>query len=193
MSDSHGAVLNLASGARDCRVNRKTAEGDLEGLEALLLGYRLNVFTKRARGEFASHPRLIYFDTGVFPANRPSGPLGSAAEIAGAALEDLVAQCLRAWCAYSGGRHELYYRQTRAKVEVDFVIYGPSGIHAIEVKNSTRVRPDELRALRSFGEDYLQRRRILLYRGMDRIKRDDVLCTPCDEFLLAPTANKIPH
>ena len=193
MSYSHGSVLNLASVARDCHVNRKTAEGYLEVLEDLLLGFRLNVFTRRAKRELASHPKFYYFDTGVFRASRPSGPLDSVAEIDGAALEGLVAQHLRAWCAYSSDPHELYYWQTRSQVEIDFIIYGPSGIHAIEVKNSTRVRPEDLRALKSFGEDYPQSQRYLLYRGKDRIKRDDVLCIPCEEFLLALTPNHIPH
>ena len=193
MSYAHGSVLNLASVARDCQVNRKTAEGYLEVLEDLLLGFRLNVFTKRAKRELASHPKFYYFDTGVFRANRPTGPLDSDAEIDGAALEGLVAQHLRAWCAYSDGRHELYYWQTRSQVEVDFVIYGPGGIYAIEVKNSTRVRPEDLRALASLGEDYPQSQRYLLYRGKDRIKRGDVLCVPCDEFLLALKPNRIPR
>ena len=69
--------LNLASVARDCHVNRKTAEGYLGVLEDLLLGFRLNVFTRRAKRELATHPKFYYFDTGVFRANRPSGPLDS--------------------------------------------------------------------------------------------------------------------
>ncbi len=193
LSYSHGSVLNLSSVARDCQVNRKTAEGYLEVLDDLLLGFRINVFIKRAKRELASHPKFYYFDTGVFRANRPTGPLDPRGEIDGAALEGLVAQHLRAWCAYSQDRHELYYWQTRSQVEVDFVIYGPSGIYAVEVKNSTRVRPEDLRALRSFGEDYPQSQRYLLYRGTDRIKRDGALCMPCDEFLLALTPNHFPQ
>ena len=77
MSYLHGSVLNLASVARDCHVNRKTAEGYLGVLEDLLLGFRLNVFTRRAKRELATHPKFYYFDTGVFRANRPSGPLDS--------------------------------------------------------------------------------------------------------------------
>ncbi|EQD79690.1 hypothetical protein B1A_01595, partial [mine drainage metagenome] len=39
-------------------MNRKTAEGYLEVLEDLLLGFRLNVFTRRAKRELASHPKF---------------------------------------------------------------------------------------------------------------------------------------
>jgi hypothetical protein len=59
---------------------------------------------------------------------------------------------------YSDGRHRLHYWQTRSRAEVDFIVYGESGIHAIEVKNSRKVESEALRALKSFGEDYPQTR-----------------------------------
>lgn len=185
MSFSHGGILNLSNVSRDCQVSRKTVEGFLEVMEDLLLGFRLDVFTKRAKRELAAHPKFYYFDAGVFRANRPSGPLDAPEEIDGAALEGLVAQHLRAWCDYAGGGHHLHYWQTRSQVEVDFVVYGESGLYAFEVKNSGQVRPQDLRALKSFGEDYPQSRRFLLYRGKERLLRDDVLCLPCEEFLLS--------
>jgi predicted AAA+ superfamily ATPase len=69
------------------------------------------------------------------------------------------------------------------QVEVDFVVYGASGLYAVEVKNSSAVRPEDLRALAGFGEDYPQSRRYLLYRGKDRLNREGILCLPCAEFL----------
>jgi predicted AAA+ superfamily ATPase len=184
ISFSHGAVLNLASVARECQVNRKTVEGFLEILEDLLLAFRVPVFTRRAQRELAVHPKFYFFDAGVFRANRPAGPLDAPEEIDGAALEGLVAQHLRAWCDYSGGNHRLHYWQTRSKVEIDFVVYGETGFHALEVKNSVRVRPEDLRGLKKFGEDFPESRRWLLYRGRERLLIDDVLCLPCEEFLL---------
>ena len=185
MSFTHGSVLNLTNVSRECQVSRKTAEGYLEILEDLLLGFRLPVFTRRAKRELASHPKFYFFDAGVFRANRQTGPLDSPSELDGAALEGLVAQHLHAWCDYSRGKHELHYWQTRSRAEVDFVVYGESGLYAVEVKNSKRVQPADLAALKSFAEDYPQSSRYLLYRGNDRIKRDGVLCIPCEEFLLA--------
>lgn len=185
MSFSHGAVLNLSNVSRECQVSRKTVEGYLDVLEDLLLGFRVGVFTRRAKRELAAHPKFYYFDAGVFRANRPAGPLDEPEEIGGAVLEGLVAQHLRAWCDYTGGGHNLHYWQTRSQVEVDFVVYGESGLFAIEVKNSAQVRPQDLRGLKSFGEDYPKSRKFLLYRGKERLLRDDVLCMPCDEFLQA--------
>lgn len=192
ISFSQAAVLNLANVARDCHVNRKTAEGYLEILEDLLLAFRVPVFTRRAQRELAVHPKFFFFDAGVFRANRPSGPLDAPSEIDGAALESLVAQHLRAWCDYSGGKHQLYYWQTRSKVEVDFVVYGEGGLHALEVKNAAQVRPEDLRGLKNFGEDFPESRRLLLYRGRERLLRDGILCVPCEEFLLQLKPSEFP-
>ena len=193
ISFSHGAVLNLANVARECQVNRKTVEGFLEILEDLLLSFRLPVFTRRAQRELAVHPKFYFFDAGVFRANRPAGPLDAPAEIDGAALEGLVAQHLRAWCDYSGGNHRLHYWQTRSKVEIDFVVYGETGFHALEVKNSVRVRPEDLRGLKKFGEDFPESRRWLLYRGKERLLINDILCLPCEEFLLDLKPDSFPQ
>ena len=184
LSFSHASVLNLSNVSRDCQVSRKTVEGYLEIMEDLLLGFRLRVFSKRAKRELAVHPKFYFFDAGVFRANRPAGPLDAPQEIDGLALEGLVAQNLRAWCDYSQGKHGLHYWQTRSQVEVDFVVYGETGIYAVEVKNSAQVRSNDLRALNSFAEEYPQANRYLLYRGKDRFKRDGVTCLPCDAFLL---------
>jgi len=192
ISFSQAAVLNLANVARECHVNRRTVEGYLEILEDLLLAFRVPVFTRRAQRELAAHPKFFFFDAGVFRANRPSGPLDAPSEIDGAALESLVAQHLLAWCDYSCGNHQLHYWQTRSKVEVDFVIYGESGLYALEVKNSDQVRPADLRGLKNFGEDFPESRRWLLYRGKERLLRDGILCVPCEEFLLQLKPGEFP-
>ena len=190
MSFSHGAILNLSNVSRECEVSRKTCEGYLEILEDLLLGYRLQVFTKKARRELAAHPKFYFFDTGVFRANRPKGPLDRPEEIEGAALEGLVAQHLRAWCNYTETSHDLYYWQTRSRVEVDFVVYGDTGIFAIEVKNTARIRAEDFRRLKTFTTDYPQAKCALLYRGTERRLQSGVLCIPIDEWLIGLNPNE---
>ena len=184
VSFSHGSVLNLSNVSRECHVNRATLEGYLSILEDLLLAWRLPVFTRKAKRELASLPKFYFFDTGVFRANRPKGPLDAPAEIEGAALEGLVAQQLRAWCAYSSGQPSMHYWKTRSNVEVDFVVYGDSHFYAMEVKNTAQIRSADLQGLKSFGEDYPESLRYLLYRGTERLIRDGILCLPCEEFLM---------
>lgn len=183
VSFSHGGVLNLASVARECEVQRKTAEGYLEVLEDLLLAFRLPVFTKRARRRPAGRPKLYLFDAGVYRTLRPRGPLDRAEEIDGAAFEGLVAQHLRAWIAYSATDCRLYFWRTTKGSEVDFIVYGGDGFWAIEVKNTATVRSQDLRSLRAFHADYPECTPLLLYRGVDALEIDGVRCLPGERFL----------
>ena len=192
ISFSHGSVLNVSNVARECAVSRKTVESYVEIMEDLLLSFRVSVFTKRAQRGLVAHPKFFYFDTGVFRTLRPRGPLDSPAGIDGAALEGLIAQHLRAWSSYSSDPHELFYWRTRWGLEVDFVLYGPSGLWAIEVKTGSTPRPEDLRGLQEFQADYPEARCALLYRGKDRLKIGAVLCIPCDEFLRGLLPNQPP-
>ncbi len=190
VSFSHASVLNVSNVARESAISRKTVEGFLEILEDLLLAFRIPVFTARARRATAAHPKFYLFDVGVFRSLRPRGPLDRAEEIAGAALEGLVAQHLRAWAAYSTDDFELAYWRTRSGVEVDFVVYGEHGFWAIEVKNAARVRPEDVRPLQAFRQDYPEAQPVLLYRGANRVNVGGVLCQPVDDFLRRLTPNR---
>lgn len=183
ISFSHGTVLNTSHVARDCQIGRKTVEGYVEILEDLLLAFRLKAFTKRAKRHLSLHPKFYYFDSGVFQSIRPRGPLDLPQEIGGSALEGLVAQHLRAWNAYSGDSHPLFFWRTKSGLEVDFIIYGPEFFWAIEVKNSMTIHPKDFNGLLSFQEDYPDAKLFLLYRGKERLKMKKVLCLPCEEFL----------
>ena len=191
MSFSHGAVLNATEVSRECEIERRTVVNYIDILEDLLLGFRLSVFTRRAKRKTVRHPKFYYFDSGVFRSVRPRGPLDSEAEIHGAGLEGLVAQHLRAWVDYTKGRHELAYWRTRGGSEVDFILYGELGFFAIEVKNSRRVDKPDLRGLRAFLDDYPEAEAALIYRGEDRRRIDGVWCIPAQEFLLGVEPNKV--
>lgn len=86
-------------------------------------------------------------------------------ELDGQAFEGLIAQHLKAWKDYTTEKHTLPFWRTRSGVEVDFVLLGPLGFWAIEVKNSDRILPADLRSLNSFLEDYPEATAWLLYRG----------------------------
>ena len=182
-SFSHASVLNISNVARECGIERKVVEGYVQILEDILLAFKLPVFSKRAQRAMVTHPKFYFFDTGVFQNLRPKGPLDRTEEIAGAALEGLVAQHLRAWNAYRGSPYEMFFWRSRRGVEVDFVLYGKPGIFAIEVKNTNRIRPEDLRGLKEFRKDYPRSRAFFLYRGDEKILIDQVLCLPGETFL----------
>ena len=183
ISFSQASLLNLSNVARECEVERKVVESYVHILEDLLLAFRLPVFKKRAERAVAVHPKFYFFDAGVYRSLRPCGPLDRPQEIDGHALEGLVAQHLRAWNAYGGEQNQISFWRTRSGVEVDFVIYGPGNFWAVEVKNADRVRDEELRGLMAFREDYPEAKALFLYRGHERLKRHDIICLPCEDFL----------
>lgn len=190
ISFSHGAVLNISNVARECEVERKTVEGYIKVLYDLLMAYSVPVFTKRAKRAVIQHPKFYVFDTGVFRTLRPSGPLDRPGEIEGPALEGLIAQHLRAWIDYSQSSCKLYYWRTKAGTEVDFIIYGEEGFWAIEVKNTINIRRNDLRPLKTFHKDYPECKPIFIYRGKEKILIDDILCVPCESFLLSLKPNQ---
>jgi len=183
ISFSHGGLLNTTNISRECEVKRKTVENYIDILDDLLLAYRIPVFTRRAQRELSSHPKFYLFDSGVYTALRPQGPLDQVEEMNGAGLEGLVAQHLLAWIDYSNQNDSLSFWRTRSGVEVDFVIYGSKHFYAIEVKNSSYVDSQDLKSLEAFLVDYPMAKAFLLYRGNEKLKIKNVHCIPCEEFL----------
>lgn len=192
ISFSHGSVLNLSNIARECQVSRKIVENHLSIFEDLLLGYKLPVFSKRAKRAMTAQPKFYLFDAGVCFHLRPRGPLDSPAEIGGMALEGLVLQHLKAWCDYSDGRVDCYFWRSRGGAEVDFIIYGEHHFHALEVKNAKHIHPKSLRSLKTFLGDYPEADAMLLYRGTEKLMVDKIPCWPVDDFLLHLKPNQWP-
>jgi uncharacterized protein len=194
MSFSQGALLNVSEIARTCSVERKVVENYVSILEDLMLGCRLTAFTKRAKREQVAHPKFYFFDVGVYRAIRPRGPLDSEAETDGPAIETLLLQELRAINEAFKLRYSIHFWRTRTGDEVDFVLYGEHGFLAIEVKRSARVREEDLRGLRRFGEEYPKAQRLLVYGGDQEVLQDDIRIVPLEVFLrrlpslLGPTA-----
>ena len=184
LSFSHGQILNVNDIARETMVKRTTVDNYLEILEDLLIAYRLPVFTRRAKRVLIQHPKFYYFDVGVYRSLRPKGPLDKEAELEGPALEGLVAQHLRAWVQGQKETHQFCFWRTRSQVEVDFVIYGPKGFWAIEVKRGVNVHGQDLKPLHLFCDEYPEAVPLFLYLGKERRKIEGIDCIPLIEFLL---------
>jgi predicted AAA+ superfamily ATPase len=190
MSFSQGSILNYSNIARECHVSNKSVENYVSILEDLLLSFRLPIFTKKAKRILVAKPKFYYFDAGVYRFIRPKGPLDYPEELDGLTLETLVAQHLRAWLDYSMADGKLYFWRTKSGLEVDFIVYGEIGFYAIEVKNSDKISSKDLRGLTEFKLDYPEAHCLLLYRGKDKLKKQDVLCYPVDKFLLSLQPDK---
>ncbi len=182
-SFSQGSVLNISEVARDCGAGRKLVEHYFYILDDLLLAHRLPVFSKRAKRRLVSHPKFYFFDTGVYRAIRPKGPLDRPEEIDGMALETLVFQELLATNDLHRLGYELFYWRTSNGQEVDFVLYGEAGIIAIEVKRAAKIRTKELRGLKAFAKDYPMASLYMFYGGEITMYIDGITLIPVHEAL----------
>ena len=182
-SFSQGAIINVSNTAREAQVERPVAENYFSILEDLLLAVRLPVFSRKAKRQLTTHRKFYFFDAGVFRAIRPAGPLDSDAELDGPALETLTLQELRALNDYLGCEYGIYYWRTRTNLEIDFVLYGPHGLLAIEVKRSPQVQFKQTRALREFKKDYPPARCYVFYGGTVPQYIEDITVLPIEYAL----------
>ena len=162
---SQGCVINMAAIARETAVGQKIITGYFDILDDLLLGYRLPVFNKRAKRRIINHPKFYFFDVGVCKALRPKGILDSDAELDGVSLETLFLQELRALNDYLELEYDIYYWRTQTGLEVDFVLYGPNGFHAFEIKRASKVSEKDGKGLKAFHDEYPEAKLHLLYNG----------------------------
>ena len=182
-SFSQGSVINISEIAREAHLERATAENYFSILEDLLIAVHVPVFTRKAKRKLISHQKFYYFDTGVFRAIRPIGPLDSEAEMDGPSVETLVLQELRAVNDYLECGYQIYFWRTKNGLEVDFVLYGAAGLIAIEVKRSPYVHSKNLRGLKEFKKDYPMARCYLFYGGGSPLYLEDITVLPIEQAL----------
>jgi uncharacterized protein len=179
---SQAQPLNISGVGRDCGVDRKVVEDYFRIVEDLLIGFRLPPFTRRAKRRLTQHPKFFFFDAGVYRALRPRGPLDSAEEIDGAAMETLVVQEVRAVNDLRNLEYSLHHWRSANGQEVDLVLYGPRGLHAIEVKRTSMVRGRDLAGLEAFLSDYPMARACVVYGGERAYHEGKIEIVPAPAF-----------
>lgn len=182
-SFSQGSLVNVSEVSREAHIERAVADSYFSILEDLLIAVRLPVFSRKAKRKLIAQQKFYYFDSGVFRAIRPTGPLDSAAEIDGPALETLVLQELRAMNDYLQCGYQIYFWRTKHGLEVDFVLYGPRGLLAIEIKRSTQLQHKNTRALREFKKDYPATKCYVFYGGSVPLYLEDITIFPIQHAL----------
>lgn len=182
-SFSQSEVLTMAEVARESSISVKVIQDYFTILEDLLLAVRLPVFSKRAKRRLIAHPKFLFFDSGVFNSIRPKGPLDHPELTPGASVETLFYQQVRALNDYHNLEYSIFYWRTQAKDEVDFVLYGPRGIHAFELKHADRVRGEDTESLKLFLQDYPSAKCHLLYLGNEEYHEGGISVMPLEAAL----------
>ena len=181
-SFSQGAPLNISAIGSESGIERRTVTNYFDILKDLLISYELPLFSKRAKRELIKHRKFYFFDTGIFQTLRPRGPLDSDQEVGGIALESLVLQELMALNDYLDWDFEISYWHTKKHEEVDFILYGKRGLHAIEVKSSSRLTDRDFHGLELFKEDYKMANLLMVYGGTKAYTHKNVTIIPAEQF-----------
>lgn len=183
-SFSQGEILSYSEIAREIGISRHTVANYFDILEDLLIASRLPVFSKRAKRKIIAHPKFYYFDVGIYRTIRPHGPLDTAAETDGAALETLFLQEAKAYNDYFDLEYNFYYWRTQNQEEVDFVFYGNNGFHAFEIKRKEKLYSSDFDNLKVFAYDYPEAKLYLLYGGTEEYFEVDIHVIPYKNALL---------
>lgn len=182
-SFSQASVLNIASVARECAVERKVVENYFAILGDLMLAYRIPVFIRKARRRMVMHPKFYFFDAGVYRTLRPMGPLDSPEEAEGIVRETLFLQEIVALNSVLNLGYKVFFWRTASGQEVDFVLYGPRGILAFEVKRTARLASGLLSSLKAFLADYPMAKAYLVYGGTRKRYEGNITLIPFKEAL----------
>lgn len=130
-----------------------------------------------------SHPKFYFFDAGVYRTIRPRGPLDSEEETMGAVFETLFYQNLKAINDYFAYEYGLYFWRTASGLEVDFILYGPRGLLAFEVKSGSTIHPKDLNGLQEFCEEYPMARPYIIYGGSREMSLKGIPILPMKKAL----------
>lgn len=183
-SFSQGSIVNHSEIAREVGIDRQVINNYFNILDDLLLSYHIPPFTRRAKRRLISHhSKFYFFDLGIYRTLRPMGPLDTIAEAEGAALETLFLQSTKALNDYLNLKYQIYFWKTSSGQEVDFVLYGPNGLHAFEIKRTAQISDKSLYGLKAFKKDYPEAKLHLIYMGNRHEYQDDIKVIPMKNVL----------
>ncbi len=182
-SFSQGNTLNYSEIGREVSLSRLVVADYFNILEDLLLATRIDVFSKRAKRKLIAHQKFYFFDAGVYRSARPTSIIDARAEIEGAGLETLFLQSLQAINDYLNLDYKIHFWRTESGVEVDFIILGPHGFHAFEIKHSNHVSSQSLRGLKAFGQDYPEAKLHYIFCGHHKEYHGNITAIPFEQAL----------
>lgn len=151
-----GQIVNQSELARDAALSQPTVHRYLNLLETSYQIVRVPAFARSRSKRLIKSPKLYWGDVGLASfllGISDPGELRRRAN-AGAVLENLALAQILAWREVELPRPQVFYWRTTTGAEVDFVIECGGRLLPIEVKASSRVRPEDGRALELFLDEH---------------------------------------
>jgi predicted AAA+ superfamily ATPase len=172
--------VNFTKLASDIGCAPSTAIEHFRILEDTLIGFFIQPWHIGKRRKEVAKAKFYIFDTGVANALAGTKALDQNSDLYGRALEQFVANELRAYLSYKRLDHELLYWATHDGTEVDFVI--PDRL-AIEVKATSRVNERDLRGLRALENERKVEHSILVSLDPTAANHGRIRAVPIERFL----------
>lgn len=187
----NGQVTNVTGIARDAAAARLTVQSYLDILIDTLIGFWLPAWQPRAKIKEVASPKFYLFDPGVARAlaGRLREPLDGLER--GFLLETWMLHELRAAIAFQDLGGELRYWRTPSGSEVDFIWTRATRAVGIEIKASSRWRPEFGGPLKSLVANRTLRAGFGVYTGTTELKDGPVRVLPLKTFLKALTAGDV--
>ena len=184
-----GEMLVYSNVAADCGVSSVTVKSYFEILEDTLFGYTIPAYTKTKKRKLIQAPKFYLFDVGITNYLLHRSHLQQGSPEYGHAFEHLVIQELIAYLGYQQRQEEISYWRTSSGTEID-VVLGDAKV-GIEIKSSKELRNNQLKGLKSFGDDYPEARLIAV--SLDKYRRfvDNIEIIPALEFFADLWSGKI--
>ncbi len=152
----NGEMINMSNIARDCHIDRSSAQGYFQILVDTLLGYFIYPYHKKIKRDLlVATPKFYFFDVGIanYLGKRKLSDLKG--EIAGRSFEHYVFMELMGYRGLNKKRFDIAYWRTKHGLEVDFILGDLLKADvAIEVKISKQVHQQDLKGLIAFCEEH---------------------------------------
>lgn len=187
----NGQKINFTNIASEAQVKRTTVLGYFEVLTDTLIASVLPAYQAKAKLKEVQTPKFYFFDTGVVNALKKGLRDSLSSEEKGFLLETQIYHELRAANQYGQWGAELFYWGT-SNNEIDFVIKRGKAVFAIEVKYSSKWKPDFSKSLHVFKESHPVQRSFGVYTGKESFTKDGIEVYPVTQFLkeILPTLFK---
>jgi predicted AAA+ superfamily ATPase len=182
---SDTGLASYATIARECGVSTNGVREYYQILVDTLIGRFLPAYTARPKRRVIQAPKFYFGDVGVVNQLARRGRIEPGSPLYGQALENLIHHELTAYREYRETAWELSYWRLASGTEVDFVLSGPAGLVAIEVKASRRIADSHLRGLRALAADQpsVTRRIVVCDEPKRRNTVDGIEVAPVERFL----------
>lgn len=152
-----GKILNHSKIARDVGADVKTVQSWYQVLEDTLIGFHLDAHHSSVRKQLRQAPKFYFFDVGVTRALAQMLRVVPAEQTSyyGDLFEQHVICEINAHNQYQQMDYKLSYLRAKSGIEIDLVIDRPGRSPAlVEIKSTTMVTQDDIRALELFADDF---------------------------------------